>query len=72
MLNETIFAFSPEMIDTFESLVSSIKALGIAIIFYIGFSIVNAVMNRRKEKEMKEINNNLKEIKNLMKKKSKK
>ena len=66
VLNETLFAMPPEMIELFGSLVSSIKALGIAIIFYLVFSVINMIMNRRKEKEIREINSNLEDIKKLL------
>lgn len=53
------------------SLTTIFQAIGGLIIFYIVFNIINVILNRKKNKEIKEINKNLKEIKNLLSKKKK-
>jgi hypothetical protein len=69
MVNETLFTIAPGFIDLFDSLVVSIKALGIAIVFYLIFSVVNTILIKRRENEMRLINKNLEDIKKLLGKK---
>ena len=62
---------TPEMLSNFSQFVNVLEALGIAIIAYIAFNIVNAILNRKKRDEMRKINKNLEEIKVLLGKKKK-
>ena len=54
-----------------SNLTTIFQAIGGLIIFYLVFNIINVIMNKKKNKEIKEINKNLKEIKNLLSKKKK-
>ena len=45
------------------------QAIGGLIAVYILFSVISAVINRKKEKELKKINQNLEDIKVLLKRK---
>lgn len=62
------------LINNVSSLTTFIQAIGGLIILYIIFGVINSILNRKKGKELKKINNNLEEIKELLggKKKSKK
>ena len=51
------------------SLTTIFQAIGGLIILYLIFNIINVILNKKKNKEIKEINENLKEIKNLLSKK---
>lgn len=46
------------------------QAIGGFIIIYIIFNVINAILNKKKNREIKEINKNLGDIKNLLKRKN--
>lgn len=46
----------------------ALQALGIVALLYIIFLITNIILNRSKNKQLKRINENLEEIKDLLKK----
>ncbi len=52
-----------------SGLLTLFKALGWAIIFYVIFNIINMFLNKKKNKQVEQINKNLEEIKKLLKKK---
>jgi divalent metal cation (Fe/Co/Zn/Cd) transporter len=60
----------PEQLwSSISSLVTIFKAVGIMIILYLIFGIVNFILNKKKRNELKMINQNLIEIKKLLSKK---
>lgn len=58
-----------EMFAQISSLTKLFQAIGGLILFYIIFNIVSIVLNRKKNKQLTEINENLKKIKNMLQKK---
>lgn len=71
VLNETLVALPEGLVGMFGGLVTALQALGWAIIFYIIFNIVSAILNRKQKKEIAKINKNLEDIKRLLSKKKK-
>jgi len=70
MVIETLSDVTIEnLINQISTLTTFLQAIGGLIILYIIFGIINSVLNRKKEKELKKINNNLEDIKNLLKRK---
>jgi hypothetical protein len=61
-----------EMVNNLSFLVNILQALGVAILLYIIFSIINLIIARKKEKEVKKISENLEIIKKLLVSQSKK
>ncbi|MDP2628983.1 MAG: hypothetical protein Q8P15_03745 [Nanoarchaeota archaeon] len=57
------------LIDKVSNLTTFFQAVGGIILAYLIFSAVNLWINRKKKKEMEKINNNLEDIKKLLKKK---
>ena len=67
-ITDGIVSFLPqELIGSAGLLINILQALGISIIIYVIFFIINTIFNRKKEKELEKINQNLEEIKNLLK-----
>ena len=64
----------PELVEILIEKVSSLntflQAIGGIILIYLIFNIISLIMNRKKNKEIKEINHHLEEIKKLLKKKN--
>jgi len=75
-MTETIIANAAGAIDTLTYPISSvtrlIQALGGIILLYLIFSIVNTVINWKKNKEIKKLRNDVKDIKRLLSEKRKK
>ncbi|MBR9701932.1 hypothetical protein GOV13_03340 [Candidatus Pacearchaeota archaeon] len=71
MVNETdlMYLLPQEFMNSASGLITLLKAVGIMVILYLIFSVINTVINRKKGKELKEINKNLIEIKKLLAKK---
>jgi hypothetical protein len=70
IINETLFYEFPEALVTkLSSLVSVLQALGIVIVIYVVFSLINTVINRKRMREIEKINKNLRDIKKLLSKK---
>lgn len=67
MVNETIFPVVAE--TAIKTLTSTIAALGGILLLYLIFQSVMVYLNRKKKKELEEINQKLNEIINLLKKK---
>ena len=57
-----------ELTNQVSTLSTFLQAIGGIILFYIVFSIVNAVLNRKKQNQLKKMNNTLEEIRDLLKK----
>ena len=58
------------LVENVSSLTTFIQAIGGLILIYIIFNVVSMILNRRKTKEIKKINQNLEDIKRLLKKKN--
>jgi hypothetical protein len=58
-----------ELVKQIASLTILFQAIGGLIILYLIFNIINAFMNRKKNKELRNINKNLDDIKRLLSKK---
>lgn len=58
-----------ELVGRIDFLITIFQALGWFIIFWVIFNIINAIINRKKNKEIKKINENLEDIKELLKRK---
>ncbi|MBS3085277.1 hypothetical protein J4225_01160 [Candidatus Pacearchaeota archaeon] len=70
MVVEEVVSSIPEVIiGPVQTLVYILQAAGILAIFYIIFTIVNAILNRKRVNEIKKINENLEDIKKLLKNK---
>jgi len=61
-----------ELADQISNLTTFIQAIGGVILLYLVFNIINAIINKGKRKELKQINENLEEIKKLLSGKKKK
>lgn len=59
------------LINQISNLTTFLQAIGGLILLYIIFNIINAVINRKKGKQIEQINKNLEDIKNLLKRKRK-
>jgi len=74
-MTETIIANATGAIDALTSPLFSItkliQALGGIILLYLIFSIINVVINWKKNKEIKKIRNDVKNIKRLLSEKKK-
>jgi len=72
MVNGTdlIYAIPDQLLGSVSGLITILKAVGIVIILYLVFGIVNLILNRGKRNELRMINQNLIEIKNLLSVKS--
>lgn len=70
MINNTLIYEIPEVfVNKVSSLVSVLQALGIVILLYVTFSVINTIINRKRMQEIKQMNNHLKDIKKLLAKK---
>ena len=70
VVEDLIYAIPEELVEKFSGLISVLKIVGFAVIAYVIFAIINAILHRKRNKEIKEINNNLNEIKILLSNKS--
>ena len=62
-------AVTEELVSRVSTLVNVLQALGIAILIYVIFGIINAIINRKRLKELEDINKNIKDLKKIMSKK---
>lgn len=62
-----IYAIPQELVGKFQWLLVVLQAVGWAVLIYIIFNIVNAVLNRKRNSAVEQINLNLVEIKELLK-----
>lgn len=60
------------LVNNVSSLTTFIQAIGGLILIYIVFGIINSMLSRGKRKELKKINENLKDIKEILEGKNKK
>ena len=61
-----------ELAGNISFLVNILQALGVAILLYVIFNIINIFLSRKKEKEVKKISENLESIKKILVSQSKK
>lgn len=59
----------PELLKNIDTLVTFFQIFGGVVLIYIIIGIVNLVINRKKNLELKRINENLAEIKRILKRK---
>ena len=72
MVVEEVVSSIPEVIiGPVQTLVYILQVAGVLAIFYIIFNVINAVLNRKRVNEIKKINENLEDIKRLLKKNKK-
>ena len=69
LTGDALIEIPPELIESFGGLITILKALGWMVLFYIAFNIINALINKGKKKQLEQINDNLKEIKKILKRK---
>jgi hypothetical protein len=67
---EFIFAIPRELFGKISWVLVVIQAVGWAIIVYVIFSIITAILNKKRNLVVEQINSNLIEIKELLKKNS--
>jgi len=73
MVIETLSDVTIEnLINQISTMTTFLQAIGGLILIYIIFGVINAVLNRKKRDELREINKNLEEIKKLLKGKKRK
>jgi hypothetical protein len=72
MVDNLIYEIPLDLINKLSGLFIILKALGWVIIIYVVFSIVNMVINRKRNNEIKKINKTLFDIKKLLSKQNKK
>jgi len=63
---DLIYSVPQELIDKAGFLINILQALGIVIIFYIVFNIINLMINKDKKRQLEQINLHLIEIKKLL------
>jgi len=61
-----IYSLPPELANRLSFLITILQAVGIMVIIYLVFNVINWRINKRKRRELTEINNNLKDIKKLL------
>ena len=66
------YVLPEEFMNSLSNFVDILQALGIVVLVYLIFNIINLFINRKKRDEMKKINENLEDIKKLLSKKNKK
>ncbi|MBU4069355.1 MAG: hypothetical protein KJ646_00055 [Nanoarchaeota archaeon] len=67
--NLTDVTLLENVINQFSSLITLFQAIGGLILFYIIINIIGMILNRKKSKQLAEINKNLKKIKRILQKK---
>lgn len=67
--NLTDITLLENVINQFSSLITLFQAIGGLILFYIIINVVSMILNRKKSKQIAEINENLKKIKRILQKK---
>ncbi|MBU2104147.1 MAG: hypothetical protein KKF67_00005, partial [Nanoarchaeota archaeon] len=69
---DIVSSIPSELVNNLSFLVNILQALGVAILLYIIFNVINIFFSKRKEKEIKKISENLEIIKKLLVSQSKK
>jgi peroxiredoxin family protein len=69
VVNETLVYILPEeLVTEMSGLINILEAVGIAVFVYVVFSIINALLHRKRNKGLKLINENLEDIKAILSK----
>jgi uncharacterized membrane protein len=63
---DLIYALPQELIGKASVLLTILEAVGIVVIIYIIFSIINSIIHGKRYKQIKQVNANLEEIKSLL------
>jgi len=71
LTEDALIKIPPELIESFGGLITILKALGWMVIFYILFNVINALINKRKQKQLEQLGSDVKEIKEILKRKKK-
>jgi len=71
LTEETLIEIPQELIENFGVLITILKALGWMVIFYIIFNIINSLINKKKQKQLEQLGGDVKEIKEILKRKKK-
>ena len=68
LVNESLaYVLPTEIVSKISLLMTILQAVGIMVIIYLIFNIINWRINKRKRAELTQINNTLVEIKDLLK-----
>lgn len=67
----SIVDLSPDVISQLSLVITLLQTLGGVFIIYLLFSIINIFLNRKKQKELNKITQNLEDIKLILQKKKK-
>jgi len=71
LTEDALIEIPPELIESFGGLITILKALGWMVVFYILFNVINALINKRKQKQLEQLGSDVKEIKEILKRKKK-
>ncbi len=66
MAEEIIWSIPEKLLGSLEIILWIIGTVGIFVILYLIFGIINMIVNRRKKDELRKINQSLNEIKLLL------
>ncbi len=71
MANETdlIYQIPQKLIDQAGILITILQALGVFVILWIVFAIINSFFNKRRDKKLDEMNKHLADIKEILRNK---
>lgn len=73
MVNETVVdAFAETISVPLDSIIGIIQAVGGLLVIYIIVSVINTIINWKKNKQIKEVHEDIKQIKKTLSKKKKK
>lgn len=62
------YLVTEEVINKISNFTHYLEAIGILVLGYLVFNIINMIINRKKRNELKKINENLEDIKKLLSK----
>lgn len=68
LANTTSGGIPQELANQLSSFIIFLQAIGGIFVLYLIFNVINTFLNRKKQKEFNRMNENLLEIKNLLKK----
>jgi hypothetical protein len=71
LTGDALIEIPQELVESFGGLITILKALGWMVIFYILFNVINALINKRKQKQLEQLGSDVKEIKEILKRKKK-
>jgi len=68
---DILYAVPNELVNNLSFIVNVLQAVGVAILVYVIFNIINLFLARKKQREIQKINENLEDIKKILKGKKK-